>query len=105
MLEKDSGGIQKTFALMDELGKSFPAAEAMVDAEQNGAKRPVNENCLNCGTKLQDIYCQHCGQKDLPTRQTLGELLTNFISSFWSYEGKFFYYYKISFNQARLFSD
>lgn len=75
---------------MDELGKSFPAAEAMVDAEQNGANRPVNENCLNCGIKLQDIYCHHCGQKDLPTRQTLGELLTNFISSFWSYEGKFF---------------
>lgn len=73
---------------MDEIGKSFPAAEAMVDAEQ-GAKKPVNENCLNCGTKLQDIYCPHCGQKDLPKRQTLGELFSNFISSFWSYEGKF----------------
>jgi hypothetical protein len=75
---------------MDELGKSFPAAEGMVDAETGSPKKQVNEYCLNCGTKLQDIFCHHCGQKDIPARQTLGELWTNFISSFWSYEGKFF---------------
>ena len=75
---------------MDDLGKSIPAGEAMVDAEQGTQKKPANEFCLNCGTKLQDIFCHHCGQKDLPARQTLGELWTNFISSFWSYEGKFF---------------
>jgi hypothetical protein len=75
---------------MDELGKSFPAAEGMVDAEQGPGKKPRNEFCLNCGTKLQDVFCHHCGQKDIPARQTLGELWTNFISSFWSYEGKFF---------------
>ncbi len=75
---------------MEDLGKSFPAAEGFVDAESNTNKPHPNEFCLNCGTKLQDIYCHHCGQKDIPRRQTLGELFTNFISSFWSYEGKFF---------------
>jgi hypothetical protein len=75
---------------MDDLGKSIPAAEGLVDAEQGSAKKQANEFCLNCGTKLQDVFCQHCGQKDIPKRQTLGELWTNFISSFWSYEGKFF---------------
>jgi hypothetical protein len=75
---------------MDDLGKSIPAAEAMVDAEQAGAQKNANENCLNCGTPLIDIYCHHCGQKDIARRQTLGDMLTNFISSFWSYEGKFF---------------
>jgi Protein of unknown function (DUF3667) len=75
---------------MDELGKSFPMAEGMVDAEQSGTPKQHNEFCLNCGTKLLDTFCQHCGQKDIAKRQTLGELLTNFISSFWSYEGKFF---------------
>lgn len=75
---------------MDELGKSFPMAEGMVDAEQSGIPKQHNEFCLNCGTKLIDTFCHHCGQKDIPKRQTLGELLTNFISSFWSYEGKFF---------------
>jgi Protein of unknown function (DUF3667) len=75
---------------MDDLGKSFPAAEGLVDAEQGSGKKQANEYCLNCGTKLQDVFCYHCGQKDIPKRQTLGELWTNFISSFWSYEGKFF---------------
>jgi Protein of unknown function (DUF3667) len=75
---------------MDELEKSIPAGEGMIEAEQSTANKQPNENCLNCGTKLLDTYCHHCGQKDIPKRQTLGELWTNFISSFWSYEGKFF---------------
>ena len=75
---------------MEELGKSLPGSEGFVDAEQNTTSKQHNEFCLNCGTKLLDTFCQHCGQKDIPKRQTLGELWTNFISSFWSYEGKFF---------------
>ncbi len=74
---------------MDELSKAFPAAEGMVEAEQSGKSHRHNDHCLNCGTLLIDDYCHHCGQKDIPKRQTLGELLSNFISSFWSYEGKF----------------
>ncbi|MCW5912100.1 MAG: DUF3667 domain-containing protein [Cyclobacteriaceae bacterium] len=75
---------------MDELGKSFPAAEGMVDAEQGSGPKHVNEFCLNCGTKLQDLYCHHCGQKDIPRRRTLRELIENFIGSFYSFESKFF---------------
>ena len=75
---------------MDDLGKSVPLSESMVDAEQNTSGKSNNEHCLNCGTKLQDIYCHHCGQKDLPRRQTLRELIENFIGSFFSFESKFF---------------
>ena len=75
---------------MDELEKSIPGAEGLVEAEQSTVKKSHNESCLNCGTRLEDIFCHHCGQKDIPRRQTLGELWGNFISSFWSYEGKFF---------------
>jgi len=75
---------------MDELGKALPGSEGFVEAEQNTQHKQHNEFCLNCGTILLDTFCQHCGQKDIAKRQTLGELLTNFISSFWSYEGKFF---------------
>ncbi len=64
--------------------------ESAVEAEQNSAHGRHNKNCLNCGTPLTDTFCAHCGQKDLPRRQTLRELFDNFISSFWSYEGKFF---------------
>ena len=75
---------------MDELGKSFPAAEGVIEAEQGSEKKQNNEFCLNCGTKLLDTFCQHCGQKDLPKRQTLRELIENFIGSFYSFESKFF---------------
>ncbi len=74
---------------MENLDESFLAAEGAVSAGEN---RPGNHNthCLNCGTKLQGLFCHHCGQKDLPRRQTMRELLENVISSFFSYEGKFF---------------
>lgn len=75
---------------MDDLVRALPGSEGFIDAEQGGDRKQPNEFCLNCGTKLLDTFCQHCGQKDIPKRQTLDELWTNFISSFWSYEGKFF---------------
>src|SRR3989337_1534236 len=76
---------------MDGLDKSLPSAEGMVEADQAGAiaTDPIRY-CLNCNTQIYDAYCSHCGQKDIAQRQTLGELFVNFISSFWSYESKFF---------------
>lgn len=74
---------------MEELGKSLPLAEGIVDAEQAG-KDGGNKACLNCGTPLTGKYCGNCGQRDLPARQDLGDLLINFISSFYSFESKFF---------------
>jgi hypothetical protein len=74
---------------MDELGKSLPLAEGFVDAEQAG-KTGGEKNCLNCGTPLTGKYCSSCGQRNLPARQDLGDLLINFISSFYSFESKFF---------------
>jgi hypothetical protein len=75
---------------MSELDNLLPGSEGFVEVEQNAKRKHPNVACLNCGTPLQDSYCHHCGQKDIPQRQTLSELWTNFISSFWSYEGKFF---------------
>lgn len=74
---------------MEELGKSLPLAEGIVDVEQAG-KDGGNKKCLNCGTPLTGKYCGNCGQRDLPARQDLGDLLINFISSFYSFESKFF---------------
>lgn len=50
--------------------------------------------CLNCGVKLTGKYCSNCGQKDLAPRQTLGDLIVNFIGSFTSFESKFFLTFK-----------
>lgn len=74
---------------MEELGKSLPLAEGVVDVEQAG-KDGDNKKCLNCDTPLTGKYCGTCGQRDLPARQDLGDLLINFISSFYSFESKFF---------------
>jgi len=73
---------------MDELHESFLAAEGAAGAEQAG-RTARHKNCLNCGAELKGEYCHECGQKDLPQRQTTGELLSNFVSSFSNYEGKF----------------
>lgn len=77
---------------MEELGRSLPLSEGMVDAEQGGKADLDRKDrvCLNCGTALSDKFCPHCGQKDIPKRQTLGELVMNFIGSFTSFESKFF---------------
>lgn len=76
---------------MDGFEKSLPLAEGMVDAEQEARVRDGGpRNCLNCDTPLTDKFCPHCGQKDIPRRQTMGELISNFIGSFTSFESKFF---------------
>ncbi len=72
-----------------DLHKSLSAAEAFVEAEQTGLPDDQESNCLNCGAELTGIYCSQCGQKRIPRRQTLGELFTNFVSSFISFESKF----------------
>ncbi len=74
---------------MDNLDKSLPVSEGAIDAEQEG-KTQGNAHCLNCSAPLTGPYCGQCGQKDLPRRQGMGDLLLNFISSFFSFESKFF---------------
>lgn len=73
---------------MEDLPESLAGAEGLVDAEQ-GRSGNHNTHCLNCGTPLKGVYCHVCGQKDLPRRQTMGELWENLISSVFNYEGKF----------------
>lgn len=73
---------------MEDFGKSFAGSEGFIEAETNTNKPHPNERCLNCGTKLVGDYCHVCGQKDIPRRQVIGDLLSNFISSFTNYEGK-----------------
>lgn len=73
---------------MQDLHDSMMAAEGAAGAELGG-QPGGHKNCLNCGAELKGLYCHECGQKDLPQRQTTAELLSNFISSFSNYEGKF----------------
>lgn len=72
-----------------DIEKSLPLSEGFVEAESASPQGSGARRCLNCATPLSDQYCPHCGQKDLPPRQAFGDLLINFISSFWSFESKF----------------
>jgi len=74
---------------MDGLDKSFSVAEGIVAAEETG-KNPEQKNCLNCDAPLHGTFCHACGQKNLPRRQDIGDFIINFVSSFYSFESKFF---------------
>jgi hypothetical protein len=71
---------------MDALEKPVLPVEPSVEIKSN----ETNPNCLNCGTTLSDNFCPHCGQKNIPRRQGLVELIENFVGSFYSFESKFF---------------
>jgi len=74
---------------MEDLGRSLAGGEAFIEAESNTGKPHPNENCLNCGTKLVGNFCHKCGQKDIPRRQVIGDLVSNFIEAFTNFDGKF----------------
>ena len=69
--------------------ESFAEGEALIEAETNTRKKQSEEFCLNCGTKLVGTFCHQCGQKDIPRRQVIGDLISNFIEAFTNFDGKF----------------
>ena len=74
---------------MDQQDESLTAVEQHPKAAQgDDGDRP--DHCLNCAAELKGPYCSQCGQKSIPRRQTLKELVYNFLSSFSGYESKFF---------------
>ena len=77
---------------MEQREESLAMAEGMIETQgvKNDPAGDDKRYCLNCSTPLVGSYCSHCGQKDIPRRQTLKELCFNFLSSFSGYESKFF---------------
>lgn len=67
---------------------SFSLSEGIIEIEEAGVSQENGKSCLNCQTVLSGPYCFQCGQKDIPRRQTIGDLFINFVSSFWSFESK-----------------
>ena len=48
-----------------------------------------NPTCLNCDEPLSGSFCHQCGQKNLPLKQSLGQLLLEFFGDFFNYDGRF----------------
>lgn len=47
-------------------------------------------SCLNCATPLQGAYCHYCGQKNLPAKLSVVQLLLVFFGEFFNYDGLVF---------------
>lgn len=53
-------------------------------------KKASHGKCLNCGTKLVDIYCSHCGQKILePSERTFKHFFRQFFGAAFFLENNF----------------
>ena len=45
--------------------------------------------CLNCGYKVDESYCTHCGQENTESRKTFGHLVTHFAEDLTHYDNAF----------------
>lgn len=55
----------------------------MSDTGPSGGRR-----CLNCEQPLHGEFCSHCGQRDLPTRRALGELVREAVGEALQVDGR-----------------
>jgi hypothetical protein len=49
-----------------------------------------DKTCLNCGHTVEDVYCSHCGQKNIETEKKIFHVLGEFVSDYFHVDGKFF---------------
>ncbi len=56
----------------------------------SSSKLRQEDNCLNCGEKVQARFCAHCGQENKEPIESFMSLLVHFIEDLLHYDGKFF---------------
>ena len=56
----------------------------------SSSKLRQEDNCLNCGEKVQARFCAHCGQENKEPIESFLSLLVHFIEDLLHYDGKFF---------------
>lgn len=49
-----------------------------------------NNNCLNCNAIVQGRFCGICGQENLETKESLGQIIRHFFEDITHFDGKFF---------------
>ena len=47
------------------------------------------KNCLNCGHHVEEVYCTHCGQKNVETHLNAFVAIGEFIADYFHADGKF----------------
>ena len=49
---------------------------------------PQTENCLNCGTRLEDRWCSHCGQDSKEFKRSIWHVFMQFFETFTDFDSK-----------------
>ncbi len=49
-----------------------------------------DNNCLNCNAIVQGRFCGICGQENLETKESLGQIIRHFFEDITHFDGKFF---------------
>ena len=47
-------------------------------------------DCLNCGAKLQGKFCHNCGQENLEMKESFGHMMNHAISDYFHFDDQFF---------------
>lgn len=53
-------------------------------------KERQEKNCLNCFKEVAGRYCQHCGQENIETKESVWDLVSHFFKDITHFDGKFF---------------
>ncbi|WP_461451879.1 DUF3667 domain-containing protein [Mucilaginibacter sp.] len=48
------------------------------------------DDCLNCGFKLQGKFCYNCGQENLQMKESFGHMMNHAISDYFHFDDQFF---------------
>ena len=62
--------------------------ELLRDTESARVSAEVERLCLNCGEPLRGAFCSACGQRVVPPRPSLGELVGEAFAEFSGWDGK-----------------
>ena len=53
----------------------------------SGHKLRTDKDCLNCGHRVEEHFCSHCGQENIEPRQPFHYLFTHFFEDLTHYDG------------------
>ncbi|AHF17974.1 hypothetical protein NIASO_17940 [Niabella soli DSM 19437] len=54
-------------------------------------KHRAENNCLNCGNTVEQLFCTHCGQENLQLHDSTWHYISHYFQDLFHYDGKFWH--------------